>query len=81
MEQKFSWRALDRGGYPGGHSCQTSALTPASREVTNGVFARMHEGAMGQLGTADAESRQFLRSLHWQVRGQGWHLAQNFYML
>lgn len=26
-------------------------------ELTNSVFARMHEGAMWQLGTADAEAR------------------------
>ncbi len=36
-------------------------MTPEQRladafELTNGVFARMHEGAMWQLGTADAEA-------------------------
>jgi hypothetical protein len=36
-------------------------MTPEQRlsdviELTNGVFARMHEGAMWQLGTTDAEA-------------------------
>lgn len=36
-------------------------MTPEERlsdviELTNAVFARMHEGAMWQLGTADAEA-------------------------